>query len=126
MFISASFQNIGHRLENKKPFIHTRDEEFSFDYAQDRSPRYHPNSSFSLVATWSDRLLVLRPNDYMTGRLTNALSRDNGLTRHQLLGFTGEVSLASGRRVRSFLSLSGMMRSRWALVKGFHLTLPSR
>ncbi len=60
LFISASFQKLSPlplwerarvRVKNKKPFIPIRDEEFSFDYAQDRSPRYHPNSLVSLIVS---------------------------------------------------------------------------
>ena len=47
-------------------------------------------------------LSAVPPELYVKMTFDIPLFRDNGLTRHQLLGFTGEVSLASGRRVRSF------------------------
>ena len=101
--------SIIHGPKNKKPFIHNRDEEFS--------PRYHPV--------------------YRNAKCHFALQSlycDNGLTRHQLLGFTGEVPLASGRRVRPFdyafallvAPLKAIWHSRSVPLKGFHLTLPSR
>ena len=43
------------------------------------------------------------------------LDRDNGLTRHQLLRFTGEVPLASNRRVRSLSGIPVGCR-RWAFT----------
>ena len=75
--------------KTKKPFIHNRDEEFS--------PRDHPVSvEGSKVA--SCRFFLQQG----TFQHSNALDRANGLFRHWLLEFTGEVSPFRGDgRVRS-------------------------
>ncbi len=86
MIIRASFRLSS---KNKKLFIHIRDEEFSFDCAQDRSPRYHP----AYVQKTNVTLIAI------TG-----FPVDDYFVHHPSLSFeiTGEFSL---------------VRSRWALCR---------